>query len=1342
MIFLSHLKSLFNCFLIQWFNNAENNSNANNFRSWEIHEIFVTSKSNNMSEALQKELQENLWIKGIKSLSVHRNYLIEWLTDNEFDSTTRKVFSEAPVDNVFDEATFQSNNIGNKLIVIESAPGQYDPRVDAVDKNIALVTWKTDTRSRYKDVISIDGNVSKKDMEKIKKYLINPNEKIESKIDQKSFQREIANPINHFIIEGFTDIDTTEGFKQLLKKHSDIAIEIEDIEMVRDYFKDVEDRDPTKVELLLIGTYWSDHCRHTTFETQIEHLEVSGIKWFVDDFKKFRANYKEKSLELGKTGDTFMQIATSSLRFLKDDPDFKGANLLDTSEEDNAASFKLQIELDNWKTEDWIFMFKNETHNSPTNSEPFGWAATCLWWAIRDTASGRAFTFAAARVTWAGDPTEPISDTMFGLISQRALSIWAALWYASYGNQIWLAATQVREYFHPGYKAKRFEMWIVLAAVKEENIDRRTPVKDDLIIQFGGPVGRDGIWWATVSSKVSWSLDDKKMWAHVQKWNPVEERKFQRLLLNPKFTKMIKKSNDFWAGWVSVALWELSRWAEIDLDRIAKHSKYDGLSDAELMISESQERMSIVISPEDAEEVLRYLEEENIVWFVAGKITDDPEDSSKDRLTVKYKGKKVVDLSRDFLDKNGADRKHDAIVKLWEVTFFDTLDKNVQGMVDKWDFMWAFKAQLWLLVNASQKWLQAWFDSSVGASTIHAPYGWKYQNSPQAAMVSKIPTFEGVDSKTAIISAHGFNPYLLSENTYIWGMYTILETVSKIVATGWDHKESWFSLQEYFGKLTSDEKYWEVYAWLLGTLKVLTELKIAAIGGKDSMSGSHKLPELLDRVKEVFQKQWIKGKLGWAKNLIKSLIKWEKVLDVPPTIVWVGNAPVDSEYAVSSEFKRSWNSVLCFPIERDENGIPDLKDYAKKLEIIESLVKKKKVLSSNVVGQWWIMHTITNLCLWNKIGFVTDKTWVEMLTPNIGDIIIEIDWDADYNYQDYIIWNTTSSEVIYFWGEALEIDEAEKIMNETLNWVWNTDKWEWKVESIDVYRESCKHDVVNILREKPVALIPVFPGTNSELDTRHALLKEWFEVIEHVFNDIGTIEEQAKSRKEFAEKLKATNMLVVPGGFSWWDEPWASGIGAVNILKSEEIRSPLQEFFDKKDTLSIWICNGAQILNKLWVIDNGEITDELQEDDTIITHNKRLNHETWLVRNKITSILSPFFREENTKTDYMINMSHGEGNFQVSDEKLKEYIEKGQIALQYRDEEGNTTNKYNGSKAGIAAMTSPDGRILITMPHPERVWLNTAKNVPWEKLLPIFKNAFEFFKWRHWIGGKTISSKA
>jgi len=1264
------------------------------------HEIFVSKKSNNINQALQEDLTKNLWIKWINSLQVFSNYVVDWLENSDFENSIYKIFAEAPVDNVYSNEDFYKLAEWKKVLVIESKPGQFDPRVEAIKDNINLVTWKI-SKNRYKHVIVFDWEISKEDLQKIKDYLINPNEKFESNLEDKKLEREVQEPKNHVVLEWFIDLKTNEDLKNFLEKHN-ISIEFEDIKLVQDYFKNEEKRDPTKVELLLIGTYWSDHCRHTTFETQIENVEFSGDSNLIEEVKKTEKWYKEKSKEKWKTWNTFMQIATSSLRFLKDDPDFEWLENIDYSEEDNAASYKCKIELENWKIEDWIIMFKNETHNSPTEAEPFWGAATCIWWAIRDTLSGRSFTFAAMRISWAWNPTEFVSKTIKNKVSQRAISIWAALGYASYGNQIGLATTKVREFFHPWYKAKRFELGYVLWWVKEENLDRRIPKAWDLIIMAWWPTWRDWIGWATTSSKDAWVMGKEQEWAHVQKWNPVEERKFQRLSLDPEFTKKIVKSNDFGAWWVSVALWELARWVKIDLNKVAQHVKYSWLSDEELTISESQERMSYIIQAEDKDGVLKMFEEKNIKAFVVWEITTDKENKENDRLIIEYQWKNVVDISRNFLDKNWIQRKHNAKVIMKKPTFFEKIDKKVKKYIEEWNFVEAVKLQLSFLNNSSQKWLQEGFDSSVWASTILAPYGWKYQSSPQIASVNKIPHFDGVDSKTAIISTHWFNPYLLEENTYIGGMYAIIEAISSIVAVWWSYKKAWLSLQEYFGSLTNNEKYWEVYVGLLWTLKALIELKVATIGWKDSMSWTYKCKD------------------------------WSCEINVPPSIVAFANTPVDSKKVVSAEFKEAWNKVVCLKIKKNTNWLPDFDQYKDILTKVQLLIDAWAVKSSSVVWSWWIIEAITKLSLWNKIWFKFEQFGEDDFKGNIWDIILEIDKNYDKNWlafiQKNIIWETINKKEISFnWWWKILIDNAQNILEWTLDWLWSTNKWEWKVGKIQLFIAKNKKEIAEVVKEQPLALIPIFPWTNSELDTKNALLKAWFVVEEYVFNTL-TPEKFKKSREKFVKKLKNTDMLVVPWGFSWWDEPWVSWIWAVNVFKSKEIRDSLQEFFDKKDTLAIWICNWAQILNKLWVLDFGKIKDILTEDDTIITHNDRLNHETWLVRNKVLSTLSPFIREDNLWEEYLLNISHGEWKFKITKKKFEEYFKNGQILMQYQDEEWNPTNKYNGSSVWIAAMTSNDWRILVTMPHIERVWLEVAKNIPWEKLLPMFENAYKYFR--------------
>lgn len=1286
-------------------------------REWK--EVFVSKKESEgaVSRDLQAVIETNLWIKWIRDLRIFNNYLVDSITWAEFDRVVETTLSEAPVDDFFDRTNFSEIRRWKKVIVIESNPGQFDNRVDWVVQNLALQTWRLHN-VRSKKVIVIDGDLTDDELAKIKKMLINPVETYEASLEDKSFDRKITAPENHRVLTWFTQLQSDQELQAFIKEH-ELSINLDDVRMVLWYFRNFEHRDPTMAEMLLIDTYWSDHCRHTTFNTRIDNVEIDWVPWLVKEVEAVNDFFKAKSQELWKDWNTFMEIAQASFRFLKNNPEFKWKDFLDVSIEDNAASYKTEVEMEDWTKETWIIMFKNETHNSPTEVEPFGWAATCLGWAIRDTLSWRAYTFQAMRISGSWNPTEPISETLAWKLSQRAISIWAALWYSSYWNQIWLATWRVQEYFHPWYKAKRFECWYVLAAVREANIKREKPAKWDLVIMFGWRTWRDGVGWANVSSKEWWASSEAKTWAHIQKWNPVLERAIQRLMLNPDFTKLIKKSNDFWAWWVSVAIWELARWIDINLDEVARYTKYEWLSDEELLIAESQERMSIVIASEHYWILMEFLIQENIEWFQVWVITNDENNPESDRLKIGYEWKDVVNLSRAFLDTNWAERTANAKINLWEVTFFEEINSEVKALLDEWEIDKAILKQLSLLWSASQRWLWSIFDASVWASSILAPFWWKYQNSPQIWMASKIPTFTWVDAKTAIISTNGFNPYLMEQNTFIWWIYSVIEAVSRAVAMWWDREKTWVSLQEYFGKLTTDEKFGEVYAGLLWTLKALIELKIAAIWWKDSMS--------------------------WTTTLEN----WEK-LSVPPTIVTFANTPVNSDNIRSAEFKWANNEVLRFRVKKDENWMPDFKDYLEKLKIVEELIKSWRVYSSSVVDASWLVWTLAKMSLWNRVWIEIDDSvvWLdELFTPSIWDIILEIEWYANW-FEEYIIWKTRKSRLDldddhnldddhitykWVWISARDTKEA---LEWTLEWVWSTKQIWWEVDEIPEF--SARADLIlsnpELLARRPVALLPIFPGTNSELDTKHALLRAWFDVIEHVFytpklwvwNDNIELGLAKASRMEFAENLSKSSLLVFPGWFSGWDEPDGSAKFIANMMRSKEIKEAFQAYLDRTDSLTLWICNWFQWLIKLWVFNNWKVNDKLWENDSTLTFNNNSRHITWLVWLKVRSILSPFARWMKTWDRFMIPVSHGEWRIFIPDRRtIDEFIEKWQIPLQYIDEMWRATNKYNWSEMWIAWLTDPTWRIMWMMPHPERTWINVFKNVPWNRLMSIFNWAYE-----------------
>jgi len=1282
------------------------------YKPWsdfDVSEIFVGKKKEivDLGKHLAIDLEANLGIQWLWEISVHENYIVTWLSDSEFDTASKTIFSEAPVDDTMDLKAFIQMTGDKSQVVIESRPGQFDDRLEAVKSNLRLQTWM-EHDVRVKRVITFEGNVSGEDLERIKSYIINPNEKQESSLNDKKMERAIQNPQNHVILEGFIEIPDDDWLQEFIKDHS-LSLNVDDIRMVHEYFRDEEKREPTKVEIMLIDTYWSDHCRHTTFFTEIKDVSFTwGPSAIQSDIIRTHTDFQEQSRRKGKNGNTLMEVATASARFLKDDPEFKGTEFLDISEEDNAASYKTIIELENGETEEWIIMFKNETHNSPTEAEPFGWAATCLGGAIRDTLSGRSFTFWAMRVSGSSDPTQPVSETMVGKLSQRAISIGAMLGYSSYGNQIGLATWRVREYFHPGYAAKRFECGYVVAATKAENLVREKPKAWDRVIVFGWPVGRDWVWWATTSSKVSWDVDSQQLGAHVQKWNPVEERKMQRLMLNPDFTKKVIKSNDFWAGWVSVALWEIADGIDINLNEVAKHVKYQGLTDEELVISESQERMAIVVSEEDYEAVMEMIRRENIHAFHAGTVLTNEEESEKNRLRISYKWQDTVNLSRDFLDKNGATRKIEARIHTnGYVGFFNVPTHIAERNWDMASWSIILKEHLSRLAHASQKWLNGNFDNSVGASTILAPYGWKYQNSPQVAMVQKIPTFNGIDSLTWVASTFAYNPELLSENTYMWWMYAIIETISKIVAVGWDYEKTSVSLQEYFWKLTDDEKWGEVYAGLLGTLKALTELKVAAIGGKDSMSGTH-----IDAERDR--------------------------LDVPPTIVSFANCPLKTENVVSAEFKEAWNSILHFSIPKWEGSLLDFEAYRGILKTIQRLISEWKVKASSVVEQSWVYGTVVNMMLWNQVWVKIDIHDDMYFAPMLGDIILEVSPETleTERLSEYKIWETTNykgltlSNKFYDWKhnnvEGISLKDVEASLNGTLEWVFPSENIDTinPNDIIPKYTQRVSMETNNVLREKPKAIIPVFPGTNSELDTKHALLKAGFEVEEFVFYTNGTPEQFTESRKQFADMLDSQDLIVFPGGFSNGDEPDGSAKFIANIMKSPEIREAFQAFIDRKGTITMWICNWFQALVKLGLFEESKIKDSLSVDDETLTFNTSMRHQTELVGMEVRSVLSPVLTRVDSEDQFIVPISNGEGRLIMPNRRFDKYTETWQIPLVYVDENGNTTNKYNGSRGWAAALTSPDGRIFGLMPHPERKGLNVFKNIPWEKNMPVFEGIY------------------
>lgn len=1297
-------------------------------------ELYVQKKweHDGVSHALTKVIQEELGIEGVTA-EVYDKYYVQGgdadngLPDDEFELARKTIFAELPLETTLEKNDFYGKVGESEIIDIADVPGQFSQRTDSVEKSL-LAQCGRDFGGKVKSnhVIVLRWKVTPAIRKKIHDWVINPVEKVEQKRDDKIFPDPEKSPENYRILntcaaeldkewnptryEEFNAL--TEDEYRAFAKHGGISLEVDDFIEVQKYFRDVEKRNPTYTELKLIETYWSDHCRHTTFHTAIENIEITGnTPEIIADIK---ASQKAFEGTLEGREKTLMNLAIAGFRKIKGENKLWDSRTEYDSLENNACSYETEIENEKWEKEKWVIMFKNETHNSPTETEPFGGAATCIGGCIRDPLSGGTYTFQAMRISGSGNPTERLDETMAGKLSQKFISLVSALGYSSYGNQIGLATGMVREFFHPGYKAKHLELGYVVAAAPKWHNKRAQPKKGDIVLMVGGRTGRDGEGGATVSSKEQGTNQDaKKMGAHVQKGNAPEERKLQRLLLNPEFAKMIIKCNDFGAGGVSVAVWELARGLYIDLDAVK--TKYSGLSDTSLAHSESQERMAFVIDPQYYDEAMAMIEAENLEWVQVAEVTDDHESPQNDRLKMTWKWHKVVDLSRNFLDSMGAKKiQKKALVTSNETDFFGQNSEEESFILRTEEFL----QNLQKLGVASQQWLGSIFDSSVGASTILASYGGKHQKSPQIGMAAKIPSLhndDGLDFKTAIISAFGGNPHLSDSSPYLAGMYAVIDAISRTVAMGGDIDTVWLTAQEYFWKLGKEDARWgEIYGIMLWFFRAQIELNVPAIGGKDSASGTFK--------------------------------KSEEVLHVPTTLFTVANSPQDSAKIVSAEFQDDRDmKVIYFPFPRDEAGLPDWEKYRTILEEVSELHRGNHVTSASVVEEGGVAATIAKMCFGNQIWFVAQQDLG--YGHDMGGIILELKGWARIPENAVWLWTTSRGKFINFpGGEFVTLEEAQKAWENPLEKVYSRTSAGGPVEAIKPHTErgdpgrmpilfgpdgriisgGTAPTQVNLLTKKPKVVIPVFPGTNSELDTKHALHKSGFTDVEIFVFKTKTPAELTESFAQFAKLVWEAQMIVLPGGFSGADEPGGSAKFANTIFRSTKVRDAMNAFLQKPNTLTLGICNGFQMLMKLGVFEKGEISDFQTETDMTLAHNTNGRHVTDLVGLKVTSVLSPFFNTIDIGDTFIVPISHEEGRIVFSDEKqFLDLLAKWQIVLQYLDADGNPTNAYNGSAHGVAGICSPDGRILGLMPHPERSGLDVFKNVPGNKHLWLFDGAAE-----------------
>lgn len=1255
-----------------------------------VRRIFVEKKKGFDVEAqgLLKDLKVNLGISGLEAVRIVNRYDVEGISVEEYLQSRNIIFSEPPVDIVYDEKI--DIDINSLVIAIEYLPGQYDQRADSAAQCIQILTQGDRPVTKAAKLIILEGEISEEEYIKIKDYCINPVESQEASLEKpETLDNDIIIPEDVKVLDGF--IDMNEASLEEFMKKMGFAMSLEDLKFCQGYFKDTEKRNPTVTEIRMIDTYWSDHCRHTTFLTNIEKVEIEegycseAIKAVYDNYLEAR-----KYVYVDRNKDVcLMDLATIAMKKLR-----KMGKLpdLDESEEINACSIVVNVDIDD-KNEEWLVMFKNETHNHPTEIEPFGGAATCLGGAIRDPLSGRAYVYQAMRLTGSGDPRTKVKDTIPGKLPQRKITTGAASGYSSYGNQIGLATGQVAEVYDDGFVAKRMEIGAVIGAAPKKNVVREQPVAGDIIILLGGRTGRDGCGGATGSSKEHTEESLLTCGAEVQKGNPPTERKIQRLFRNPDVSTLIKRCNDFGAGGVSVAIGELSDGLEINLDAVPK--KYEGLDGTELAISESQERMAVVVAKENVKKIIDAAGEENLEAYEVAVVTDD------NRLKMSWRGETIVNISRDFLNTNGV--KQNAAVVLTmpekENSFFSKLPKEIENTMDDLETAWISNLQR--LNVCSQKGLVERFDASIGASTVLMPFGGKYQLSPQEGMAAKIPVLQG-ETSTGTLMSYGYNPLLSKWSPFHGALYAVVEAVAKVVAMGGDYRNIRLTLQEYFEKLGTDEKKWgKPFSALLGAYYAQVKLGIPAIGGKDSMSGTF------------------------------------KDLTVPPTLVAFAVDVLNVNNVISSEFKKCGSNVILIKLNRDENGIPDFLQLDKNYTKLHELIKAGKVLAAHTVRTGGIAEAISKMSFGNKIGFnFNEKNELEALfAADYGSILIEVPENCDVNtsingLQYEILGQTIKEETIVVNGLKIDIDKLLAKWEEPLEKTFPT-RTEEVLNTPKQYRFEEKKSL-NTAKTvaKPRIFIPVFPGTNCEYDTARAFEKAGGLAETMIIRNLSSHDIE-QSIELMVKKIDNSQIIMLPGGFSGGDEPDGSGKFIATAFRNPAVKDAVMRMLKQRDGLMLGICNGFQALIKLGLVPYGEIR-EINEDCPTLTFNTIGRHASCMVNTKIVSTLSPWFNNLKIGDVHSIAISHGEGRFIANPKVLNELEKNGQIATQYVDLNGNATYDIrfnpNGSYEAIEGITSPDGRILGKMGHSERMGSNVVKNVPGEKDQKLFEAGVGYFR--------------
>ena len=1235
-----------------------------------VYRIYVEKKPAFAVEAagIHADIRTVLMQNDVEQVRVLNRYDVEGISAEDFANARHTIFSEPQVDMVYDELPALEQN--ERVFAVEYLPGQFDQRADSCAQCVSLSTAKERPTVRSARVFVLRGRISDEALALIQAYLVNPVESRLASLEQpETLDVRYELPQTVETLDGFTKLDTA-ALEQFVGTYG-LAMDCDDIAFCQNYFKEEEQRDPTITEIRMIDTYWSDHCRHTTFLTELSQVQIESPQ-----IKQSFARYHtlRDKLYAGKDKPvTLMDIAVIGAKALKAEGLLRD---LDESEEINACSVKITVDVDG-VDEDWLLMFKNETHNHPTEIEPFGGAATCLGGAIRDPLSGRSYVYQAMRVTGAADPTVPLRETRKGKLPQRKIVTTAAAGYSAYGNQIGLATGHVAEIYHPGYAAKRMEIGAVLGAAPASHVVRECPEPGDVVILLGGGTGRDGCGGATGSSKSHTEQSLDSCGAEVQKGNPPIERKIQRLFRNGEVTRMIRRCNDFGAGGVSVAIGELADGLAIDLDAVPK--KYDGLDGTELAISESQERMAVVVSPANVARFIELARTENLDAVVVAKVTEAP------RLTMDWKGNRIVSLSRAFLNSNGAPKQTVVTVKTPEA--FCPARPAQGSMESRWS---AWMSELNL---CSQKGLVERFDGTIGAGSVLMPFGGKTQMTPAQAMAAKIPVLGG-ETQTTSLMGWGFHPALSSADPYAGAIHAVVESVAKIVAAGGSAHKCWLTFQEYFERTNSDPARWgKPLAALLGALEAQLELGIGAIGGKDSMSGSF------------------------------------EDLDVPPTLVSFAVSVTKAGQVVSPEFKQAGHPVYLLRPAQQDGNLPQFDSVKEVFSTVERLIAQGKVAAAWTLGYGGVCEGIAKMCMGNRLGFSFAQSLSDaaLFDPCAGAFLLETTEPVD---ELCLLGEVLPKYLVKIGGETVSVDNVQEKYEDKLQKVF---PYLLKPEEKPVECYAYPATGWKTPREKfakPRVLIPVFPGTNCEYDTARAFSRAGADAEVFVVRNLMAAE-VAESAAAFAQKIGQSQIIALPGGFSGGDEPDGSGKFITAFFRNPAITDAVHELLRQRDGLMCGICNGFQALVKLGLVPYGEIRDS-KEDDATLTFNTIGRHQSGLVRTRVASNLSPWLMEMPVGEIHTIAISHGEGRFVAPEGLIAKLAENGQIATQYVDETGMPSMDVrfnpNNSYAAVEGITSPDGRVFGKMGHSERYGENLYRNVEGNKFQDMFGGAVRYFR--------------